>query len=393
MEKKKDFCCTLLKLERIRQNKGQKEVCYGICVPSYLSKIEHNQVTPDKAILKQLFHRLGIEFYSEEEFIKRNGELIGQYFEQLFYGLDRSSYRELKQEDERLTYSPLALDWLLVKGCEDDPDAAGQLARCTEHMDSLQLAYFYLLQPLNKKSAEQVIPLYHQAYRILNNSFSLLLLMQAYFLAGQYDKVHECSDKCISLALEEGNTCNLAGCYQMIGTAYACLNAEDLMLPFYKRAIHLLQNTNWKDQLNDIYYNIGATLISSRKYEESLRYLDMVQKEDSFLLNHKKALVLIRSKRQTEAAQYINRMEAWLQEKQGDASYTVEKLMYEEAVFECREDFLGKPEYIELLEKLMEQLMLERHKGYVIFYRDILQEAYCRQRKYKKALELSLRIS
>ena len=39
---------TLLKLERTKQNKGQKEVCYGICVPSYLSKIEHGSVTPDE---------------------------------------------------------------------------------------------------------------------------------------------------------------------------------------------------------------------------------------------------------------------------------------------------------------------------------------------------------
>lgn len=392
MEKKNDFLCTLLKLERLRQNKGQKEVCYGICVPSYLSKIEHNQVVPDKAILKQLFQRLGIEFHNDEAFLMQNKALIDLYFEQLTYDLDRTSYQELKQQDEKLTYSPLALDWLLIKGCEDNPDAVSRLAECRDHMNSNQLAYFYLLQPLKKKTAEQVIPLYYKAYCILNNSFSLLLLMEAYFVAGYYDKVQEYSDKCISLALEEGNTCNLAGCYQMIATTYACLNAEELMLPFYKRAIHLLQNTNWKDQLNNIYYNIGATLISGRKYEEALQYLNMVRNE-SFLLNHKKALILIRSDRQPEAEEYIKRMASWLNKEQENRPVEIEKLMYEEAVYECREDHLGDSKFIELLEKMIEQLAQERHKGFVVFYQDILQDAYCRQRKYKKALELSRRLS
>ena len=45
---------TILKLERLKQGKGQKEICYGICVPSYLSKIEHGTVSADEEILSKL---------------------------------------------------------------------------------------------------------------------------------------------------------------------------------------------------------------------------------------------------------------------------------------------------------------------------------------------------
>ena len=38
--KEKNPAGMILRAERIRQGKGQKEVCYGICVVSYLSKIE-----------------------------------------------------------------------------------------------------------------------------------------------------------------------------------------------------------------------------------------------------------------------------------------------------------------------------------------------------------------
>ena len=52
----------LLKMERLKQGKGQKEVCYGICVPSYLSKIEHAAVCPEREILAALFDRLDIAY-------------------------------------------------------------------------------------------------------------------------------------------------------------------------------------------------------------------------------------------------------------------------------------------------------------------------------------------
>ena len=59
----------LLRIERLHQNKGQKEICFGICVPSYLSKIEHGTVTPDEEIIHKLFQKMNISFYTEEEII------------------------------------------------------------------------------------------------------------------------------------------------------------------------------------------------------------------------------------------------------------------------------------------------------------------------------------
>jgi tetratricopeptide (TPR) repeat protein len=243
--------------------------------------------------------------------------------------------------------------------------------------------------PLKKGEDDNTIQLYMRAFHILNNSFSLINLMQAYYLKGEYDKVHEYSDKCISLALEEGNTCNLAECYIIIGDVYACMNIIDLMMPFYNRAIHLLQNTGWKERLETVYYNIGATLIADKKYELAMQYLDKVNWKYDFLLSHKIALILIRSGKREEAERYISLMKQWVNDHDTvEKPAAVEKLMLEEALFECREDFLADPQYISLMEKLMDRLHNDRHKGYVNFYQDVFKKAYCRQRKYKKALNL-----
>ena len=105
----------LLKSERIRQNKGQKEVCHGICVPSYLSKIEHGSVCPDRKILSELFGRLGICYEEDAAKLSCCQKLIENYFYRLQYELDtKTVYGELKAEDEKLRCSEYAVDWLLV---------------------------------------------------------------------------------------------------------------------------------------------------------------------------------------------------------------------------------------------------------------------------------------
>ncbi len=390
MNKINNLGCTLLKLERLKQNKGQKEVCYGICVPSYLSKIENNQVSPDNHILKELFQRLGIIYHCDDAFVTEYTDKINEYFEQLCYSLDRPVYQELLSAGHVLSYSPLAIDWLLIKGFEKDTGSIEFLSQCRNIMTEKQLAYYNLLAPLQLDTADMAIKSYMSAYYVLNNSFSLLALMEAYYIKGQYDKLHEYSDKCVSLALEEGNTCNLAGCYQLIGSAYACLNVADLMLPYYKRAIHLLQNTNWRNQLDSIYYNIGATLIPVKKYDSAIQYLNKVQ-YDNFLLNQKKALAFIRNQDREHAEEYIRKMEEWLPKMlQAGERVDVERLMLEEVYYECRDNYMEDPGFINLLERLMQCLRRERHRGYYNFYRDIMKDAYIRQRKYKKALELQV---
>ncbi|WP_097015839.1 helix-turn-helix domain-containing protein [Anaerocolumna aminovalerica] len=389
MNKANQYSCTLLKLERLKQNKGQKEVCYGICVPSYLSKIERNQVTPDSHILKQLFERLDIEFYCEESFMEYYNELIESYFEQMSYHLEKSAYKELQSADKKLSYSPLAIDWLIIQAYEDNKESLKQLSQCLDSMNNKQRAYYYMALPLKKEEEKEIIDLYIQAFNILNNSYSLVKLILAYYRISQYDKVHEYVDKCISLALEEGNTWALGFCYRMVGTVYACLHIEDLMLPAYQRAIHLLQNTYWKEELSEIHYNMGATYLQSGNYSLALKYLNMVTWENDFLLYHKKALVYIRSEKMDVAEEFINAMKNWIKdnEKKGN-TIEVEKIMLEEALYECKEDYLDDPNFINIMETLMDRLKSERHKGYVLFYKSILKKAYCRQRKYKKALEL-----
>ena len=89
--KEKNPAGMILRAERIRQGKGQKEVCYGICVVSYLSKIERGSAEPDMAILKQLFARLGINYETDSAFLTESRKQMDEFFYNLQYGLENET--------------------------------------------------------------------------------------------------------------------------------------------------------------------------------------------------------------------------------------------------------------------------------------------------------------
>lgn len=90
--KEKNPAGMILRAERIRQGKGQKEVCYGICVVSYLSKIERGSAEPDMAILKQLFARLEINYETDSAFLTESRKQMDEFFTICYMGWKMKRY-------------------------------------------------------------------------------------------------------------------------------------------------------------------------------------------------------------------------------------------------------------------------------------------------------------
>ena len=379
----------LLRIERLRQNKGQKEVCYGICVPSYLSKIEHGTVNPDEEIVKQLFSKMNITYHCDEVVLKELERKIEQYFKCLNYSYKaKEIYDELIQQKQVLEYSELIVDWLLIRGFEGEK-ILKELEALEDYMEPRQKAYFDLLRfrsmPNSKEAEEWCII----ATQILNNSFSYAGLLECYFWNDNYTAIHQLENRITAIALEEGNTYYLANYYFMKGSAYACLNMDTMMMSCYEKSVNFLRNTGWIEELSAFYYNIGATYISLKKYEEAISYLE--QTEETVLTYHKLGLAYIRNGEIEKGKEYLEKMKKKMEEDCPEND--TEILRYQEACMECEEDFLDKPEYMKVLEKLVNSLKKNYSFGHLYFYKDMIIEAYKRQRKYKKALEFEEQIS
>ena len=80
MDKTSKLAGSLIKYHRERLGMTQRELCSGICVVSHLSKIENNKVDPSPEIVGELFQKLGMDYYYNEDFINRNQSKIDDFF-------------------------------------------------------------------------------------------------------------------------------------------------------------------------------------------------------------------------------------------------------------------------------------------------------------------------
>lgn len=101
----------MLRIERLRQGKELKEVAGRICSISTLSKIERGKQKVDSDMLVDLYKELGIIYENDIEFIQDMSQHINEYFYETVYQFEHESLKILEAENNRLNYSPLALEW------------------------------------------------------------------------------------------------------------------------------------------------------------------------------------------------------------------------------------------------------------------------------------------
>lgn len=415
---KKNLPGLLLYLERVRQNKTQKEVCFGLCVVSYLSKIEHGTAEADPELQQKLFQRLGIRSETDEAVLEQGQAQIETCYRDLLYHAPEWScdYEELRALGDGLAYSAYALDWHLLRGIYEEEqghlDEAKQtivlLKQLEDAMELRQLGFLRYLELCVRNHSENeklrddektAVELAEEQCRYLDGAFSKCCLAEALLVCGDLPRIHQMEQVVTAQALQEGNLYYLAFFYVIRGTAYAVLDQEALMMDYYKKAEQLLKYTVWKDTLCVVTYNIGATYLTLKKYEESLEYLQRLEQSKEYLENktdyfswkHKEALACIRSGRMEEGKEHLKELSECLKSQKNPAY--VDVLRYEEANWETKADYLKDPAYLKLLEQLLSVLEEETPFGYWYFYREQIVQACEKQRYYRKALEYERKFS
>lgn len=394
MDKSRKLAGSLIKYHRERLGITQKELCSGICVVSHLSKIENNKVDSSPQIIQELFQKLGMNYYDDEDFIKKNQYNFEKFYSNINYHRKTDSIvEEIIKEKDRLINSPLIIDYLLVEAYSDinKHNNIKRLSELEIYMNTQQIGWFYIVKAWNcgKSKEDNVRELLSRSYALLRNSYSLLTLMSLELGEGNFYKAIELGSETISLALIEGNVMAIANVNLLIGNCYAAQSLPDLMLPYYERAKNILFELDRQDLIAAINYNTGATFFESGQHEKALYYLekshDKRSMEDysAFLLYHKLGLVHLRLDSNNKAKDYIEKAKEKLSLLSED--YDVNSLMIEVAELQLENGYLDNPVYLEKLEKLCRILNVQHPKGFYLFHKRMLEQVYCHLRQYKKA--------
>ncbi|MCH4283845.1 MULTISPECIES: helix-turn-helix domain-containing protein [Bacillota] len=385
----------LIRYHRLKQNISQEGLCKGICVVSYLSKIEQGVVCASDEIIHQLFHALKLTYHDEADFLAQAKQTLYDYFEKHFMQEENiQEAKDIQKHREELLCSPLCVETLL---------ACAFMKFIVHHFDSTAIEKeqqeLTVFEPM--MSDEQHF-LYHyvcsihpdfetrlmhlkKAGNYISCSPQRYMLGYRYYEKGFHDEALEYMNQAYSLACEEGNVHVMMDAVLIIGNCYCNNYNEKLMCHYYRIADRIARSLKKQDIHYTIQYNLGSTYLQWKQYDKAKAYLlASLHNEifDQILTYQKLALVSFELNEHMEMKHYLEQADQLIDKEPSLSDMNDFVHCY------CSNN-IQEEHYLKLLEKLSSDTSFPY--GFQKFYALYLFEAYMKRRRYKDALALSVK--
>lgn len=395
---------SIIKLNRINKKMSQKELAKGICVPSYLSRIENGELLPSDDVITIIFNRLGLEFHDSPDFLENGTSLLKSFFNHLHfnefdYTIDL--FQKIQENKEKFLTSPLIIDYYLA-----------QLARyCStpdreefESSKNILLSSFDLLSPKQKskfnfyvgvdilnfsgdiKEGKEFI---QKALEYKENGHCYFWLSFVYRVENNPIKAYDSIKKALDCYVADGNIISLMDSYEKTAEVYFMLDNYTDSIHYLEMALNIankLKNRHFIEHLNSllawVYY----------KLEDFNKALDYLQR-NTLIVDHRRvipdsvteSLIYFTCKDKSklnEAIININHPKS-IEHLGTDLADILTKFFN---YYIEEENYLNSGVYQELLMYIIEKStkLVELKK----VFRQLLKEFYIHNRKYKDALYL-----
>ncbi len=377
----------LIRFHRIKKGYSQEYLAHGICVVSYLSKIENGNVDAAEEIKNAILKKLDVK-YENNDYHK---QLLDNYFNEHFIKMKENRYREeLISLKDDIYQSVLVLYYRLFELYEfwqsrEDEQAYKifvELTKMQKAMSEHEQFYFYLVAIKFSQDITNAENYFKKAYSIYDVSPIYSVMANRFIEEGYLQKAIDVAQKGYSKASEEGYVLTMFSLSLSIANSYSGLSNKELMEKYYNRTANLakvIEGTN-----GIIEYNLGASLIEHKKYEEAQKYLLMALNNCSnhvnkFYIYHKLAWINIEMDDMTQTEIYINHL---MEIASSNKLNNTETMLYEILVAYHKND--------ESLQIKLERLIQDKNvfEGFRRFHMNVLSDIYTKKRKYKEAYEL-----
>ncbi len=278
---------TIIKLNRLLQEKSQRQLSEGICTASHLSKIEKGESQASKTVLKKIYQRLELEHNLDKEFLKSGySDIVIFYKEFMFNEFDVTNKHFLNLEDNEKKFmsSPFVLDYAIAKmsfysvqNRKSYADLKGLLSTMTDHMSADQKYHYYLCLGIDALKVVKDIKRAEQYFKRakkngytgqINYWFSYMYLKKKQPI----EAVRELETG-LSNYVEEVNIVGIISALELMGLAYYSVSEYNSGIKYYQKAleytqiaIHSPYQTNIKNQIAWGYMRLG-------EYELALDFL------------------------------------------------------------------------------------------------------------------------
>lgn len=274
---------SIIKMNRLHQNMSQKALSEGICVGSYLSRIENGEILPSEQVISQLFNALAINFNDSDSFILDGTQLINRFLEELnFNEFERSKriFDEIDGKSAQFRHSPLIIDYYIARlafYCTTPyraqfDETVDLLKSVIDLMTNLQKFRFYLYEGIDyasyKKNATEALRLLSSAHETGENGHLWYWMGYVHLLKTNHIKAFECYTHALQYYLGEANLPSIMGSFEMMGLIYILNHQYDEAQSYFDKAGKIAGKLGSRAAMDNIInhqawmrFNQGYTLI------------------------------------------------------------------------------------------------------------------------------------
>lgn len=395
---------SIVRLNRIKNNMSQKELAKGICVPSYLSRIENGELLPSEDVISILFDRLGLKYNDDDEFIENGLQEFEEFFDNLnFNEFDNTNklFSEIEEKEEAYITSPLILDYYLVKLARycstperDKFESAKNSILVAYDLLSQNQEYlynFYIgVDTLNVKGdIEEGKKYIEKALFSKETGHCYYWLSYVYRVKNNPIKAYDSIKRALSLYVEEGNFISIMESYEKTAEVYFMLDNHADAITYLKMALRMAK------KLNNLYYIeytnsiIAWSYFKIQDYNKALICL----RSNTGLIDHRliipdsmiESLIYFTLKDKENLRKSINKL--FLPDSIEHLGEEMSNIFFKFFTFYLENDnYLKSPIWEGLLIYIIDgtTMLVELRKVFVSY----LKEYYIHNRRYKDALFL-----
>jgi transcriptional regulator with XRE-family HTH domain len=396
---------SIIKLNRINQNISQKNLCKGICVPSYLSRIENGELIPSEDVISIIFSKLGLSFNNSEVFIEKGKKAFEEFFHNLNfneYDFTNTLFEQIEAKEEEYIASPLIIDYYIAKlarYCSTSErnkfeDTKNLLYSAFDLLTSRQkfLYNFYVGIDIfnifdNKTKGKEYII---RALDYNKNGHCYFWLSYAYTLENNPIKAYDCIKKALDLYVTEGNILSIMDSYSKIAEVYFMLDNYIDALDYLKKSINMAYKIGNKHNIEHLNTLIAWSYYRLNDYKTSLAYLN----KNKGLLDHRmiipdsviKSLIYFTTKDK-------KCLQLSISELNNPASLNQINKELANAFYDFYSFYIENDDYLDnnICEHLLLNIIKNIHKSVELnkVFKSFLKDYYIHNRRYKDALYIS----
>ncbi len=293
------FYPLVIEVRRLITGESKKSLCEGVCTVKQYESFVSNELSMPEQIGEDLMQKLGIEFYSDEEFIEEGVKSIGALVEEnMFNEFDQAFWRydDIEANEDKYLCSPLIIEFILVRMAYNSVNSREKffesksvLRAITKLMTREQKFLFYLYDGID-------------AYKISHDSEKARKLIDKARIEGGHPHVYtwigvleleegnvltafKMFEKAQRRYVNDGNIVGLIFAKELMGLAYYRQNDYDSGVDMFRGALGYAISLNRKQLVTNFNNQIAWGYFRMREFDKALETLVEDRYNNDFTVN------------------------------------------------------------------------------------------------------------